>query len=91
MSFGVTVIGPALDGEGWIMEFFDARTEWTFAEFVQCLRDLGAPFADVPDPPSTGFAIVSVWRGEHLTAGYSDDYGCHLISPSKSTSKLYRR
>jgi len=37
------------------MEFFDARTEWTFAKFVNCLRHLGAQFGEVPDPPASGY------------------------------------
>jgi hypothetical protein len=85
VSFGVTKIGPAPDGTNWMMEFFDARTEWTFAEFVERLRRLGASFGEVPDPPTSGYVTDAAWKGVSLAAGYSDEHGCHLISPSQST------
>ena len=85
MSFGATKIGPAPDGTNWMMEFFDARTEWTFAEFIDCLRDLGASFGEVPDPPASGYVTHAAWKGVSLAAGYSDEHGCHLISPNQST------
>jgi hypothetical protein len=68
-----------------MMEFFDAQTEWTFAEFVQCLRRLGPPFGEVPDPPASGYVTNAIWKGASLAAGYSDEHGCHLISASQST------
>jgi hypothetical protein len=87
VSFGATKIGPAPDGTNWMMEFFDARTEWTFAKFVDCLRDLGASFGEVPDPPASGYVTNAAWKGVSLAAGYRDEHGCHLISPNQSTLK----
>jgi len=84
MSFGVTKIQQ--DGPTWVMEFFDARSEWIFAEFVEALRTLGVPLAaEVPDPPEAGFLVTTTWNGADVSVGYSDDRGCHILSSSRDT------
>jgi hypothetical protein len=89
MSFGVTKIGR--DGPTWVMEFFDARSEWIFAEFVVALRTLGLPLPEVPDPPETGFVVTTTWEGADVSVGYSDDRGCHIFSANREAlDKLSR-
>jgi hypothetical protein len=58
MSFGVTRTSRLDDGT-WVMEFFDARSQFTFCDLLRCLRELGAPFQEAPDPPPDGFSIAT--------------------------------
>jgi hypothetical protein len=62
-----------------ISVFFDARTEWTLAEFI----DRHSERFLIHQP--NGYVSHAAWKGVSLAAGYSDGHGCHLISPNRST------
>jgi hypothetical protein len=87
MSFaGAPAFGPTPDGRC-MLQFFDARSEYSFEALVKGLREIGALIGPTPVVPEEGFVTDGAWNDHRISVGYRSGDGSHVIAPSRAVAE----
>lgn len=87
MSFaGAPAFGPTPDGRC-MLQFLDARSEYSFEAVAKGLREIGAQIGPTAVVPEEDFVTDGVWNNHRITIGYRNEDGSHIIAPSRAVAE----
>ncbi|HCK84519.1 MAG TPA: hypothetical protein DHW63_08380 [Hyphomonadaceae bacterium] len=70
-----------------MLQFFDARSEYSFEAIVKGLRDIGAQIGPTAVVPEEGFVADGIWNNHRITIGYRNEDGSHIVAPSRAVAE----